>query len=197
MAAFFPVCGRCLCPRAVPAQRWVTGGSFRFSPRARPPSAQVLVISQKYRAGAAGRRPHPWPQGGFLSDAWTWVVWGDRRAEKAGDFTGGGAQAESRWAREPRPTALRGPRGPVLRAALLPQGPPRGCAQCSAKMDASEEDSGRWKDMGAPRGLCLNSLVGDGLVILCSFPGLPVSKELKQMISMVPPGWAVPSVYFP
>ena len=29
MAAFFPVRGRCLCPRAVPAQRWVTGGQLQ------------------------------------------------------------------------------------------------------------------------------------------------------------------------
>ena len=86
---------------------------------------------------------------------------------------------------------------PFCLRVLPPQGPPRGCAHCSAKMDASEEDSGRWTDMGASCGLCLNSLVGGGLVILCSFPGLPVSKELKQMISMLPPGWAVPSVYFP
>ena len=50
--------------------------------------------------------PHPWPESGFLSNTWRWIVWGDTWAEKARDFIGKGAQAESSWVREPRRTAL-------------------------------------------------------------------------------------------
>ena len=41
-------------------------------------------------------------------------------------------------------------------------------------------------------------LVGGSLLVLCSLPGLPVIKQLMQMVTMVPSqGGQFPSVCFP
>ncbi|CAI9158644.1 unnamed protein product [Rangifer tarandus platyrhynchus] len=176
-------------PRAVPAPRRITEDSFRFSPPARLPSAQVPIISQNYRPRGC-RKGHP-IRGLRVGSC---LTLGNESSEEIHELKKQETLLEGvprrRAAERENPGGLlrHVTRSLVLRPVVLTQDPSRGCARCSAKMDVSEEDSGRWKDMGASFGLCLNSLVGGGLVILCSLPGLPVSKELKQMISMVPPG---------
>ena len=40
-------------------------------------------------------------------------------------------------------------------------------------------------------------LVGGGLLVLCSLPGPPVVKQLRQMVTMVPRGGQFQSVCFP
>ena len=49
--------------------------------------------------------PHPWPESGFLSNTWRWIVWGDTWADKARDFIGKGALVESSRVGGPRRTA--------------------------------------------------------------------------------------------
>ena len=67
---------------------------------------------------------------------------------------GGSAQVESSRVREPGRTALPCGLGFMvmglvsgLSLANHSQSPPWWCMTCSAKMDASEKDSGRWSDM--------------------------------------------------
>ena len=101
--------------------------------------------------------PLPGPETGLLSNTRKWIVRGDTCADKARDFIGKGTRAESRRLREPRRTAL--PRGshswvlwwwnwfpgglwPIILIQSLSWWRTHG----SAKMDASERDSGKWTD---------------------------------------------------
>ena len=50
----------------------------------------------------------------------------------------------------------------------------------SAKMDASERDSGKWTDLSQ------TLLVGGGLLVPYSLPGSPVIKQLMGMVTREP-----------
>ena len=70
---------------------------------------------------------------------------------------------------------------------------------CSAKMDASERDSGKWMDTR-----CLLSTFPElvwlvvGLLVSYSLSESPVTKQLMQMVTMVPgQGGRFQSVCFP
>ena len=61
------------------------------------------------------------------------------------------------------------------------------CMPCLAKVDASEKDSGRWSDnVVSPFDLSQTLPVGDGLLVSCSLPGPPVTKQRVQMVTVVP-----------
>ena len=97
------------------------------------------------------------PKSGLLSNTQKLVVWGYTWADKTRGFIGKRAWAESSGVREPRGSAL--PRGSqswvlwwwdyfpgCLWPIILTQGTSWWDTHCSPKMDASEKDSGRWKD---------------------------------------------------
>ena len=71
---------------------------------------------------------------------------------------GKGAWVESSRVREPRRTALAAVSGFMVMGLVfglslanqLTQSPSRRCTLCPAKMDAREEDSGRWSDTLCP-----------------------------------------------
>ena len=94
---------------------------------------------------------------GLLSNTQTWIVWGDTRADKARDLLGRGTRVESSKVREPRRTALPGGSHSLvlwwwdyfpdcLCPIIRTQDTSWLSTHCSAKMDASEKDSGRWLD---------------------------------------------------
>ena len=61
------------------------------------------------------------------------------------------------------------------------------CAQCSAKMDPSERDSGMWSDtVVSPFDLSWTLLVGGGLFVPFPLLGPPVVKHLMPIVTMVP-----------
>ena len=65
---------------------------------------------------------------------------------------------------------------------ILTQSPSWWLMHCSAKMDASEKDSGRWSDMCLFFDLCRTLPVGGGLLVPCSLPGPPVVKQLMKWL---------------
>ena len=102
-------------------------------------------------------RPFQGPESGSYLTLRKRTVWGDACADKASDFIGKGTPAESTRVREPRGPALAcGWQSCVLWwwhyflgclwPLILTQGPSWLFTNCSAKMDASEKDSGRWPD---------------------------------------------------
>ena len=68
---------------------------------------------------------------------------------------------------------------------------------CSAKMDASERDSGKWTERSL-LDLSQTLLAGGGLLVPYFLSGFPVIKQLRQMVTMVPgQGGPFQSVCFP
>ena len=118
---------------------------------------------------------------------------GDTCADKARDFIGKGTRVESRRVREPWRTAhslgfygdgisFRVVFGQSFEFSLS-----WWCTHRSAKMDASERDSGKWMDTRmSPLDLSRTLPVGGGLLVLYSLSGSPVIKQLLQMVTMVP-----------
>ena len=99
----------------------------------------------------------PRPKSGLLSNTWKWIVWGDTHADKARDFIGKGHPGREQQGKETQETcsvtwlAVLGfmMMGIVSGFSLtnhLTQSPSWWHMPCSAKMDASEKDSGRWSD---------------------------------------------------
>ena len=83
-------------------------------------------------------------------------------------------------------------------AIILTQSPSWWCTPCSAKMDASEMDSGRWSDMWCLLFTFPNSSSWWWLISSVFLPGPPVVKQLTQIVTIVPGqgGW-FQSVCFP
>ena len=98
----------------------------------------------------------------------------ETRADTARYFIGKGTRVESSRVREPRRTAL--PRGSQSRVLWR--------RHRSAKMDASERDSGKWTGHAvSPFDLSLTLPVGGGLLVPYSLSGSPVIKQLMRMVT--------------
>ena len=111
---------------------------------------------------------------------------------------GKGSQTESRRVREPRRTAL--PQwltvlsfmvvGLVSRLSLANHSDSESflVVQALFSQDGCQTE-GFWEMIGhvlSPFNLSRTLLVDGGLLVLCSFPGPPVVKQLMQMVTMVP-----------
>ena len=102
--------------------------------------------------------PLPGPETGLLSNTRKQIVWGDICADKARDFIGkghSGGEQEVKGTQENGSATWLAVLGFMVMALVsglslanqLTQSPSWWCMPCSAKMDAREEDSGRWSDM--------------------------------------------------
>lgn len=108
---------------------------------------------------AAETGPLSGPERGLLSSIWEWIFQGDTHAAKARHLTGKGCprsgEPEGNGAQEDCSTG--DSRSPVLWwwghfpgglwPVILTQGPSWWRLHLSAKVDASEEDSGSWQDV--------------------------------------------------
>ena len=145
--------------------------------------------------------PLPGPKTGLLSNTRKWIVRGDTCADKARDFIGkghpGGEQqnpgehlchvANSLWFYGDG-ISFRVVFSQSFWLGVLPGG----AHLVQPRLDARERE-GFWEVVGhvSPFDLSWTLLVGGGLFFLCSLPGLPVIKQLIQIVTMVPGqgGW--------
>ena len=136
--------------------------------------------------------PLPGPENGLLSNTWKWIVRGDTGADKARDFIGKGCPDREQQGKGTQENCsatwlavlgfmVMGLVSGLSLAITLTQGPFWWPWNRSAKMDSSEEDSGRlvghvdWRLL-SPFDLSRILLVGGGLLVPCSLPGSPVVK---------------------
>ena len=119
-----------------------------------PCCISVILQPQTNYPHIAGRGTPSRAQNWALSSTLKWIVRGDTCVDKARDFIG--ARVESRRVRETRRTALPHSLGfysygisfqLVFSQLFWLKRPSWWCTPYSAKMDASEKDSGRWSDM--------------------------------------------------
>ena len=149
-------------------------------------------------AHVAGRGTPPGPETGLLSNTWKWIVQGDTYADKASDFIGKRCPGGEQYGKgtQENCSAMW-----LTVSDFMVMGLVSGLSSASHSDSESflvvhalfSEDGCQWEgfwEMGghvvSPFDLFQTLPVGGGLLVPCSLIGLPVVKQLMQMVIMVP-----------
>ena len=147
--------------------------------------------------------PVPGPETGFLSNTQKWIVWGDTCADKARDFIGKGRPGGEQQGKGTQENcsatwlAVSGfmVTGLVSGVSLTNHSDSESFLVVHALFS---QDGCQWERFWEVAGHVVSLFdlfwtlqVGGGILVLCSLPGPPVIKQLMQMVTMVPGGWAV------
>ena len=170
---------------------WVPGSFYLLlSPPEELPTSSCLKLTvhdQIFMVVLLEGEPLPGLETGLMSNTQNELFKDTRELTKQETLLERGARADSRSIRAPRRTALPRPRRLgfygdgisfwVFSGPSLTRSPSWWCTHCSAKIDASEKDSGRLVGhMASPLDLSQTRLVGGSLLVPCSFLGSPVVK---------------------